>query len=85
MMKLNMRINRDIGFKVFIYLITISIVSMVLMFLLMFFSVSIFFYLKNGWPIDIGLEDLLQALKKGVPIGLILGVGTWFMHRFNIR
>ncbi|ELV7529575.1 hypothetical protein QMU90_003550 [Edwardsiella ictaluri] len=45
----------------------------------------IIIYFKNGYVLYDWRESIFASLKKGVIVGLILGLGLWFKEKLQER
>lgn len=60
-----------------------AIATCIAFILLLRVSVSIYFYITNDIPIEFSFEDIVYALKRGGIYGMILGIGSIVLNRFN--
>ncbi|WP_456311488.1 hypothetical protein [Serratia proteamaculans] len=80
-----MKKNRYATLKNMAWLITIYIIATTVGFIILFIGIRVLAHLIEGVSVEYNFGVLLKAVKIGIPLGLLGGVGHWVVYKLNIR
>lgn len=80
-----MKAKYQCAFKNMAWLIAIYVSSMIGGLIILFVGIRMLVYLIEGVSVEYDFSILLKAVKIGIPLGLLGGMGHWIVYKLNIR